>query len=111
MSISKWFGGAGSSSSEEEDNDAGMRSGASTAEGDETPIFSLTEPPEESALVLDDSGSDEDAVDGVIPIPGGEPVSQEVADAGAAAGEGLRPLATDGVAAAQYSPPQQDRED
>jgi len=93
MSISKWFGGAGSDSSDEE-NEA-MRSGASTAEGEDTPVFSLTEPPEETGLAVDDS--DEDEVDGVIPTPGGAPV-------------GLTPVMSGGAAAAQYSPPQQDKE-
>ena len=111
MSISKWFGGAGSDSSDE-DNDAGMRSGASTAEGEDTPIFSVSSPPGESALVVDDelSGSEVDEIDGVIPIPGGEPATLAETDAGATGGEGLRPVASGGAAAAQYSPPQQDKE-
>ncbi|ORY34891.1 acyl transferase/acyl hydrolase/lysophospholipase [Naematelia encephala] len=83
LSISRWFGNASESSSEEDDDGlaAQAESGSGPSGDDDTP---------------DSSGEE-----GIEPIPGGEPVSAEQINAGAAAGERLRPSYA-------YSPPSQD---
>lgn len=122
--LARWFGGIGddeSSSSDEEDERRarGLGSGSVSAlSADEMPVFGQM-----GSAIVDDVGSGEEGSDGrvrvqgegsdggreagpsakesgVVPIPGGEPVSQQEIDAGATAGE----------RAAQYSPPRQDEE-
>jgi len=95
MSITRWFGGA-ESSSDEEDDPQYRPSSPSGPSGDDVPQFNGDA---EAVLVEDGRLSD----DGEVPYPGGERVSQERIDAGAAAGDGLMP---DG--GAKYSPPGQD---
>lgn len=61
---------------------------ASGVAGDDTPTFSIDAPgPSGSALVDEPDSEEEEDREGVVPIPGGERVSQEQIDAGAAAGE------------------------
>jgi hypothetical protein len=86
LSISKWFGGASESSSEEETPDDGDPMGsASGLSGDDTlPTFRL---PTEDEVVVDEESSDE----GEIPIPGGERVDSPVAEGDAGARDRLGP--------------------
>jgi len=81
-SISRWFGGASSSSEEEDQDDT-----SPPAAGDDTPTFSIEGPGPSGSALMDEPDSEEER-GGVVPIPGGERVSQEEIDAGAAAGEG-----------------------
>ena len=87
LSISRWFGGASESSSEEETADEGdIRGSGSGLSGDETsPTFRL--PTQDEVVMDDDDSSDE----GEIPIPGGERVDTLFVEAGA--GFGDRPRA------------------
>jgi hypothetical protein len=79
LSITRWFGGASESSSDSgTDEDGNM-----LVSGDDAlPSFRL----EDEVVVDDESDEDEE-----IPIPGGERVDAATIDAGAAAGERLRP--------------------
>lgn len=93
LSITRWFGGASESSSESEsDDEAGVRGSGSGPSGDEAvPSFRLQT---DDQVVVDDE-EDESDEEGVIPIPGGERVDAETVDAGAAAGERMRPIRHD----------------
>jgi hypothetical protein len=83
LSITRWFGGASESSSDSgTDEDANVM-----VSGDDTlPSFRL--PTQDEAVVEDDEDSSDE---GEIPIPGGESVDHATINAGAAAGERLRP--------------------
>lgn len=93
LSITRWFGGASESSSESESEDeTGLPGSGSGPSGDEAiPTFRVST---DDQVVIDDD--DEDSEDeGEIPIPGGERVNVQTIDAGAAAGERLRPVRHD----------------
>lgn len=87
LSISRWFGGASESSSEEETADDGdMRGSGSGLSGDDTlPTFRL--PTEDEVVVDDEDSSDE----GEIPIPGGERADPSTVDVSESSGDKLQP--------------------
>jgi hypothetical protein len=86
LSISRWFGGASESSSEDDTADDGdNRGSASGLSGDDAlPTFRF--PTEDEVVVDDDESSDE----GEIPIPGGERVDPSIVDGSAASGDKMR---------------------
>ncbi|ODN78595.1 patatin-like phospholipase domain-containing protein [Cryptococcus amylolentus CBS 6039] len=111
LSITRWFGGASESSSEEDEEEEELlrirsRRGTATSSEDgisgfqlDTAVDSHSESDSEGvggvhtpAQVFSEPHSITDTLEseGVTPIPGGERVSQETIDAGAAAGQRLR---------------------
>ncbi|WWD20167.1 hypothetical protein CI109_104643 [Kwoniella shandongensis] len=102
LSITRWFGGASETSSDEDD-DAGQRANSvSGPSEDDIPTFRL-----DTAVMSDDEEAVDDGLRGKTPIPGGERVKQREIDASAADGERLRPQ-RGGKEREGTTPPEQD---
>jgi len=98
LSITRWFGGASSTDSEDEDDDVDAPRLDTTLSGDETPSFPVDDG-DESVEVDDGAESEEKVL-----LPSGRRVSETPEDAGGGSAGVLTPDRRD----THYSPPQQD---